>query len=88
MLIKSKRGPKPLGLVDIAVSVTPDQNDMLDQLVRSTGISKAALVRTALAHFGETIGFLPEGSAALTPSTRTSGPGIRSKGTAPCASPE
>ena len=78
MLTKTKRGPKPLGLVDIAVSVTPDQNVMLDQLVHSTGISKAALVRTALAHFGESIGYLPEGSAELITPTRTSGPGLAS----------
>lgn len=78
MLTNKKPGSRSLGLRDITVAVTPDQNEMLDSLVRSTGISKAALVRTALAHFGESIGYMPEGTAASIIPTRTGGPGLAS----------
>lgn len=66
-----KRGPKPQGFVDLKVAVTPDLSDMLDQIARSTGISKATLVRDALSRYGEALGYLPEGTAASVIPTRT-----------------
>jgi hypothetical protein len=73
-----KPGPKPRALMDMKVSITPELNTMLDRIVTSTGISKAALVRDALARYGETLGYLPEGSADLIAPTLTSGPGLAS----------
>ena len=71
-----KRGPKPQPFVNMKVAVTPELNAMLNQIVRSTGISKTALIRDALARYGEALGYLPEGTAALLTPTRTSGPGL------------
>ena len=62
--------------VRLDVMITPELNATLDQIVRATGIAKATLVRDALARYGESLGYLPEGTAnSLTP-TRTSGPGL------------
>ena len=74
-----KRGPKPQGFIDMKVAVTPELNSMLDQIVLSTGISKAALVRDALTRYGVTLGFLPPGSADSIRPTRTGGPGLRNE---------
>ena len=73
-----KPGPKSLGFVELRTMITPELNAMLDRVVRSTGIAKAALVRDALARYGESLDFLPPGSAELIPPTRTSGPGLAS----------
>lgn len=62
----------------LRTSITVDQNAMLDRIVRSTGISKAALVRDALAQYGEALGFLPEGTAATLTPTKTGGSGLAS----------
>ncbi len=69
--------PKPT-LIKLRTSITTEQNAMLDRLVRSSGIAKAALVRDALARYGEALGSLPEGSAAALTPTRTGGPGLAS----------
>lgn len=67
----SKRGPKPQGFVDLKVAVTPELHTMLQRIAKSTGISKATLVRDALAQYGEALGYLPEGTAASLIPTRT-----------------
>jgi hypothetical protein len=69
---------KAARLIGLRTSITVDQNAMLDQIVRSTGISKAALVRDALAQYGEALGFMPEGTAATLTPTKTGGPGLAS----------
>jgi hypothetical protein len=66
-----KRGPKPRGYVDLKVAVPPELHAMLHQIALSTGISKATLIRDALARYGEALGFLPEGTAASLTPTRT-----------------
>lgn len=76
--LPAKRGPKPRDWVALETLITPELNSMLDKVVRSTGISKAALVRDALARYGEALGYLPEGTADLIAPTRTSGPGLAS----------
>lgn len=73
--IPLKTGPKPQGFVDLKVAVTPELTAMLDQIARTTGVSKSALVRDALARYGEVLGFLPAGTADLVVPTRTRGLG-------------
>jgi len=70
--------PRTVALIGLRTSITTDQNTMLDQIVRSTGISKAALVRDALARYGEALGYLPEGTAATLTPTKTGGSGLAS----------
>lgn len=69
---RRSRGPQPREWVELRTLITPELNTMLDKVVRSTGIAKAALVRDALAKYGEALGYMPEGSADLIAPTRTS----------------
>ncbi len=73
-----RKPPTTVALIGLRTSITIEQNSMLDQLVRTTGISKAALVRDALAQYGEALGYLPEGTAANLTPTKTGGPGLAS----------
>ncbi len=73
---RRSRGPQPREWVELRALITPELNTMLDKVVRSTGVAKAALVRDALAKYGEALGYMPEGSAELIAPTRTSGPGL------------
>jgi len=75
--VKSLRR-KGVLLTGLRTSITAEQNVMLDHLVRSTGISKAAIIRDALAQYGEALGYLPEGTAATLIPTKTGGPGLAS----------
>ncbi len=75
MLTKDERRTSQQA-VELRAMITPELNAMLDRVVRATGIAKAALVRDALARYGEGLGYLPEGTAELMTPTRTSGPGL------------
>jgi hypothetical protein len=75
-ITRAKPGPKPRPWVDIKVAITPELDQMLNQLVVSSGISKAALVRDALARWGESLGYLAAGSADHITPTLTGGLGV------------
>jgi len=75
MLTKDERRSAQTA-VELRAMITTELNSMLDQIVRTTGIAKAALVRDALARYGEELGYLPAGTAELLTPTRTSGPGL------------
>lgn len=72
----AKRGPKPRAWVRIWFMLTPELDAMLNNLVIVSGVSKSAIARDALAQYGETVGYLPEGTAQSIAPTLTSGPGV------------
>jgi hypothetical protein len=71
-----KRGPQSLGnTTSIKVSVPPEIDAALSRLVNLSGVSKAAIVREALALHLSRIGMLPETANDVIP-TPTRGPDL------------
>jgi len=60
----------------LETSITPELDAALNELVLTTGVSKASVVRTALAQYLATQSVLPPESPALIEPTPTRGPGL------------
>ena len=56
--------------------ITPELNNALNELVLATGVSKASLVRAALAQYLTARGVLPPDHPDLIEPTPTRGPGL------------
>lgn len=74
-----KRGPQPLGNVELRTTVPRSVDDALTVLVALTGTAKATIVRQALIEKFASVGLVhPDAPSAIKP-TRTSGRGLRRK---------
>ncbi len=73
------RGAAASGLVRMDTKITPELNNALNELVLATGVSKASLVRAALAQYLTARGVLPPDHPDLIEPTLTRGPGLASQ---------
>lgn len=73
-----RRGAKPQGLVRLDTKITADQNSGLDELVTVTGVSKASLVRRAIADLLSGSALAPVAAEEISP-TPIRGPGLASQ---------
>lgn len=74
-----RRGPVPGEWIPLRTTVTPELDHALRDLVVVTGVSKASLVRAALAHYLAARGVLPPDHPDLIEPTPTRGPGLASQ---------
>ena len=74
-----RRGPVPGEWVALRTTVTPEFDHALRDLVVVTGVSKASLVRAALAEYLAARGVLPPDRPDLIEPKPTRGPGLASQ---------
>lgn len=70
------RGAPPRDLVRLDTKITPEIDRAMNELVIVAGVSKASLVRAALAQYLAARGVLPPDHPDLIEPTPTRGPGL------------
>lgn len=72
-------GPKPRDLVRLDTKITPTLDHGLDEVVIATGVSKASIVRLAIARLLAEQGVLASDHPDLIDPTPSTGPGLASQ---------
>jgi len=75
-ITRNRHGSQPRDLVRLDTKITPELDHAMNELVIAAGVSKASLVRAALAQYLAARGVLPPDHPDLIEPTPTRGPGL------------